>query len=52
MSFEIIKLVMALALAVSVLFFAFMLVVVAGLIWRSVFPAKQKPVCRCVEVKP
>ena len=43
MSFEIIKLVMALGLASVVLFFGFMLVVVAGLIWRAVFPMKAKP---------
>lgn len=52
MSFEIIKLVMALGLGAVVLFFVFMLFVVSGLIWRAVFPAKVKPMCRCVEVKP
>lgn len=52
MSFEIIKLVMALGLGSVVLFFAFMLVVVSGLIWRAVFPAKAKTVCRCGEVRP
>lgn len=50
MSFEIIKIVMALGLASVVLFFGFMLVVVAGVIWRAMFPAKAKPDCRCREV--